>query len=94
MAYKDMGSLTRAFAKDPSFDEIACKVFLYYISQLANPNMGLEGVTMEWDLREVLTILEISREAYDKAMQAISAKGFITIEEADEYQQVIEASVC
>ena len=91
MAYKDMGDLTRAFAKDPGFDEVACKVFLYYISQIANPNAA--GCVTKWDLREVLTILEISREAYDKTMQAISAKGFISIEEQNEYQQVIEANL-
>ncbi len=92
MVYKDMGELTRAFAKDLSFDEIACKVFLYYISQIASPQVM--GKVIEWDLREVLTTLKISKETYDKVIQAISAKGFITIEEADEYQQVIEASVC
>ncbi len=91
MVYKDMGELTRAFAKDPSFGEMACKVFLYYISQIANPKVM--GTVMEWDLREVLTTLEISRETYDKVMQAISAKGFITIEESDEYQQIIEAGI-
>lgn len=91
MAYKDAGELTRGFATDPDFDEIACKVFLYYLSQAADPSV--QGLTMEWDPKKVLMKLGISREAYDKTMQALIKKGFINVEEVGEHQQVIRACV-